>query len=95
MIYLRECLTLYYVSLSQISLICDENKTEVEEMREKELLDEMVKLVDEKNELVHHSHVQNQAIDEDEEIKASLLGSSMLIRGGTQNSMNKDRCTHQ
>ena len=83
------------MSPSQISLICDENKTEVEEMREKELLDEMVKLVDEKNELVHHSHVQNQAIDEDEEIKASLLGSSMLIRGGMQNSVNKDRCTHQ
>ena len=66
----------------------------MEEIREKELLDEMVKLVDEKNELVHHSHVQNQAIDEDEEIKASLMGSRMLI-GGSQHGANKDRCAHQ
>ena len=53
----------------------------------------MVKLVDEKNELVHHSDVQNRAIDEDEEIKASLMETRMLT-GGSQRRP-QDRCVHQ
>ncbi len=76
----------------QISEIDDDHKTEAVRNREEELLEEMVKLVNEKNELVHHLDTQEKAIDEDEDIKASLEDSSRLMAAA---AANKDECCIQ
>ena len=58
--------------LQQIADIAEDRKTETVRNREQELIDELLKLVNEKNELVHHLDSQEQAIVEDEVIKESL-----------------------
>lgn len=62
--------------LQKLSLMPEENKTEASRAREKELLQQHLDLVNEKNELIHHLDTQEKAIHEDETIEASV-GSGM------------------
>ena len=75
--------------LQKLSEIDDENKTESIRTKEEELLEEMVKLVNEKNELVHHLDTQERGIDEDENIKASLDSRMLIV------DHNKEECCIQ
>ena len=75
--------------LQQIADIAEDRKTESVRNREQELIEEHLKLVNEKNELVYHLDSQEQAIVEDEVIKESLRTGKIPL------DLKNDECVLQ
>lgn len=58
--------------MRSLSLVPEENKTQLMLNEEEKLFNRHLELVNEKDELVHHLHTQEQAIQEDEDIQEAI-----------------------
>lgn len=63
--------------LRNILAIEDWQKTEAQKLREKLLLEELVAIVDKRNELVQHQHQQEKAIEEDDMIQRAVHNADL------------------
>ncbi len=67
--------------LQALSATEDEKKTEAVKEEEARLLEELVEVVNEQNELVHHLDSQERGISEDQSIEASLVAPAAATDG--------------
>lgn len=58
--------------LHELMLIDDWRKTDAQRAREKQLINELVQIVNKRDENVHHLHIQEKAIEQDEMISHDL-----------------------